>query len=477
MYDIIIIGAGVIGGLIAHRLSKYDLKVAVLDKDNDVANETTSANSAIIHSGHDPKPGSLMIKMNLRGNELYEDLCKELKVDFERCGAFVVATDDEQIEKLEVLYKQALERNVPVEMLDREELLKQEPNLSDHVIKGISLPSTGIVSPWEVTIAALEDAVNNGLDLHLSTKVVAIEKKEGYFDVTTNQGVFQAGIVINAAGLYSDDVYRMVSTQASYSITPRRGEYFVLDRAENPVVGRPIFPIPTEKSKGILVLPTIHKNILLGPTSDPIIDKEGKDNTAEALNHVREEVSKTVKNIPMHTVIRTYVGLRATPNTGDFIIEEAKDVPGFINLIGIESPGLASAPAISEYVVEKLIQNIRPIELKKEPRVERRAWVILNRMSIDEKQEWFKKDKRFGQMTCRCELVSEGEIVDVIHRNVGAKTVKAVKRRLRPGAGRCQGGFCEPRVINILARELNISPTEVLLDADESKILVGKTKE
>ena len=477
MYDIIIIGAGVNGGLLAHRLSKYDLKVAVLEKDNDVANEATSANSAIVHSGHDPKTGTLKAKLNLRGNELFEDLCNELKVDFERNGAFVVACSEEELAKLDELYKQAKDRNIPVRMIDRDEAIRLEPNLSDNVIKAIDLPTTGLVSPWEVTIAAMEDAVNNGVDLFLSNKVVAISKKDGYFDVTTNQSVYQAAIVINSAGIYADDIYRLVSNQASYTIKPRRGEYYVLDRAERPVVKRTIYPLPSDKGKGVLVVPTIHHNILLGPNSDFISDKEGKDNTAEALAYVKREVSKTVKNIPMHTVIRTYVGLRATPEDYDFTIEESKDVPGFVNLIGIESPGLASAPAISEYVVENIIKKIRPIKEKTTPRVERRPWVILNRMSIDEKQRWFEKDKRFGQMVCRCELVSEGEIIDVIHRNVGAKTVKAVKRRVRAGAGRCQGGFCEPRVINILARELNISPTDVLLDADDSKILVGKTKE
>ncbi len=477
MYDIIVIGAGIIGGLISHELSKFNLKVAVLEKDNDVGNEATAANSAIIHSGHDPKAGTLKAKLNLRGNELFEDLCKELKVDFIRNGALVVATSDEELLKLQELYQQAIDRNVPVHMLDREEAIRLEPNLSDEVIKAIELPSTGIISPWEVTIAAMESAVDNGVELFLNNKVVAIDKKEGYFDVITNKSVYQATIVINSAGLYSDDIYRMVSNQSNYNVRARRGEYYVLDRAEKPVVSRTIFPIPSEKGKGVLIVPTIHNNILLGPNSDFISDKEGKDNTAEALAYIRREVTKTVKNIPMHTVIRTYTGLRPTSDNHDFIIEEAKDVPNFVNLIGIESPGIASAPAITEYVVEKILKNIISLEKKTEPYKERRPWIILNRMSVDEKQAYFEKDSKFGQMICRCELVSEGEIIDVIHRNVGATTVKAVKRRVRTGAGRCQGGFCEPRVINILARELNINPTDILLDSDESMILVGKTKE
>lgn len=477
MYDIIIIGAGINGGLLAHGLSKYNLKIAVLEKDNDVGNEATAANSAIVHSGHDPKTGTLKAKLNVRGNELYEDLCKELKVDFIRNGALVVATDETELPKLEELYQQAIDRKVPVKKLTREEAIALEPNLSDAVIAAIDLPSTGIISPWEVTIAAMEDAVNNGVELFLDNKVIAISKKEGYFEITTNRSVYQSKIVINSAGIYSDDIYRMVSHQSPYNVRARRGEYYVLDRAEKPVVSRTIYPLPSEKGKGVLVVPTIHNNILLGPNSDEIANKEGKDNTAEALAYVKREVSKTVKNIPLHTIIRTYSGLRPTPDNHDFVIEEAKDVPNFVNLIGIESPGIASAPAITEYVINNILSKITPLEEKTTPRIERRPWIILNRMSVEEKQAWFEKDHRFGQMVCRCELVSEGEIVDVIHRNVGARTVKAVKRRVRAGAGRCQGGFCEPRVISILARELNIPLTEVLLDAEESKILVGKTKE
>ncbi len=476
MYDIIIIGAGINGGLLAYELSKYNLKVAVLEKDNDVGNEATAANSAIVHSGHDPKPNTLKAKLNVRGNELFEDLCNELKVDFIRNGALVVATDESELPKLNELYEQAIERKVPVRMIDREEAIRLEPNLSDAVMKALDLPSTGIISPWEVTIAAMESAVDNGVELFLNNKVVNVEKREGYFNIETNKSTYQTKIVINSAGLYSDDIYRMVSNQSSYRIQARRGEYYVLDRAEKPVVSRTIYPLPSEKGKGVLVVPTIHNNILLGPNSETISDKEGKDNTAEALAYVKREVSKTVKNIPLHTVIRTYTGLRPTPDNHDFIIEEAKDVPNFVNLIGIESPGIASAPAITEYVMETILKNLVSLKKKSEHK-QRRPWVILNRMSVEEKQKHFEQDSRFGQMICRCELVSEAEIVDVIHRNVGAKTVKAVKRRVRAGAGRCQGGFCEPRVINILARELNLTPTEVLLDSDESRILVGKTKE
>ena len=476
MYDVVIIGAGINGGLLAQRLSKFDLKIALLEKDNDVANEATAANSAIIHSGHDPKAGTLKAKLNVRGNHLWEDVCKELSVDFIRNGAFVVAVNDEEKERLKELHAQSQERGVPSRILSREEAIELEPNLSDLVVEALDLPSTAIVSPWEVTIAAVEDAMNHGVELFLHHKVINIEKKDGYFDVTTPKKVIQAKVVINAAGVYSDEIYSMVSKHSHYKITPRRGEYYVLDRAVKPVVSRTIYPLPSDKGKGVLVVPTIHDNILIGPNSDIISDKEGKDNTAAALAYVKEQVSKTVKNIPMHTIIRTYVGLRPSHLDYDFVIQEAEDVKNFINLIGVDSPGLASAPAIAEYV-EQIVSNMITLKEKTEPRTPRRPWIILNRMTPEEKQSMFEQDSKFGQMICRCELVSEGEIVDVIHRNAGARTVKAVKRRVRAGAGRCQGGFCEPRVIAILARELNIKPTQVLLDADDSTILVGETKE
>lgn len=476
MYDVVIIGAGINGGLLAQRLSKYDLKIALLEKENDVANEATAANSAIIHSGHDPKSGTLKAKLNVRGNHLWEDLCHELKVDFIRNGAFVVAVNEDERVRLKELYHQAQERGVPSRILSRAEAIALEPNLSDHVVEALDLPSTGIVSPWEVAIAAVEDAMNHGVHLVLNQKVVSIEKKAGYFNINTIKSVFQTRVVINAAGVYSDEIYAMVSDQTHYRITPRRGEYYVLDRAVKPVVSRTIYPLPSDKGKGVLVVPTIHDNILIGPNSDIITDKEGKDNTLEALNYIKEQVAKTVKNIPMHTIIRTYVGLRPSHLEYDFVIEEAKDVPHFINLIGVDSPGLAAAPAIAEYV-ENIVSSMLPLQLKSQPRQPRRQWIILNRMSVEEKQAMFEQNPKFGQMVCRCELVSEGEIIDVIHRNAGARTVKAVKRRVRAGAGRCQGGFCEPRVIAILARELGLKPTQVLLDSDESIILVGATKE
>ncbi|MHC1734857.1 MAG: NAD(P)/FAD-dependent oxidoreductase [Erysipelotrichaceae bacterium] len=477
MYDFLIIGAGITGSLIARDLSHYQCRVAVLEKDNDVANEATSANSAIIHSGHDPHDGTLKLRLNLRGNAMYEGMCKELKVDFERNGAFVVAVNSCESQNLMEIYQKAQERGIPCSLLSREEAIAKEPNLSDDVIQALDLPSSGIVSPWEVCIAAMEDAMNNGVELYLGNKVLKIEKKEESFVVHTSKGTYESKFVINCAGVYSDQIYAMVSDRPGFFVKARKGEYYVLDKFDEPLVTRTIYPLPSEKGKGVLVVPTIHHNVLLGPNSQIIEDKESNDNTFDALESVKRDAMKTVKNIPMNKVIRTYAGLRSSGSTGDFIIEEAKDVPRFVNVAAIESPGLASAPAIAEYVHEEILAKKYVFVVKDEPRIERRPWIIINRMGNEEKQELVKQDPRFAQMVCRCEYISEGEIVDIIHRNCGARTVKAVKRRVRPGAGRCQGGFCEPRVVAILARELNLSPMDILLDGDDSKLLIARTKE
>lgn len=477
MYDVMIIGAGITGSLIAKELSHYQLQVAILEKDNDVANEATAANSAIIHSGHDPKDGTLKAKLNVRGNQLFEALCKELQVDFMRCGGLVVAVTEEELAQLDLLYQQAVDRHIPVRYVTKEEAQAMEPNLSDQVIKAIDLPSTGIVCPWEVAIAAVEDAMNNGVELYLEHPVKNIKQCDSYFEITTPKRTFQTKTIINCAGVYADDIYRMVSKQVSFTIHPRKGEYYVLDKEVHPIVSRVIYPLPSEKGKGVLVVPTTHNNVLLGPNSEVIEDKEGNNNTVDALRYVRQEVSKTVKNIPMNQIIRTFVGLRPTGSTHDFIIEEAKDVPNFINVACIESPGLASAPAISEYVVKEILLKKRDLALKTAPRIQRRPWVVLKKMDFERRQSMVKQDPRYAQMICRCEQISEGEIVDAIHRNCGATTVKGVKKRVRPGTGRCQGGFCEPKVVDILARELHKSPLEILMDSSQSTMLVASTKE
>lgn len=476
MIDVLIIGAGITGCFLAHDLSKTNLNVTLIDKESDIANGATMANSAIIHSGHDPLDNTLKAKLNVRGNEMYEGICKELHVDFKRTSAFVVATSKEEEKILDTLYDQAKRRNIPVEFLTGDEARQKEENLSDNVTKAIELESTGIVYPWEVAIALAEEAVLNGVDVRLNEEVKAIEKNEDYFTVNTQKGSYNAKIVINAAGAYSDKIYEMVSENNRFKITPRRGEYFVLAKMDKPIVQRVIYPVPSSAGKGVLVVPTTHGNVLLGPNSEFVDEAYMNCNTKEQLEYVKEQVAKTVKNIPMNQIIREFAGIRPTSTAHDFIIEEADDVKNFINVAGIESPGLASSPAISEYVLENILKDKVDLSQKSEY-IKRKPNIDLKKLSTEEKNKLVKENPAFGRIVCRCEKVTEGEILDAIHRPLGAKTVKAVKKRTRPGMGKCQGGFCEPLVVDILARELKVDKTKIMMDSENSPILVEETKE
>lgn len=476
-YDVIIIGAGIVGSFIAHRLSKKECRVLVLDKNSDVADGATMANSAIVHSGHDPKPGTLKAMLNVRGNRMYPDICKELGVTYKPVSAFVVATDAVEKETLQSLYVQAKEREIPASMISGDKARELEPNLSDSVIEALELPTTGIIYPWEVAIALMEEAVLNGTKLHLEEEVKDIVKTKAGFTVQTAKGFYESCYVINAAGVYADNIYNMLlknmgkEAETPFAIIPRRGEYYVLDKMEKPLVSRVIYPVPGPMGKGVLVVPTTHGNILLGPNAEEIEEKDEVNTTADALSFVKKNVGKTVKNIPFDKVIRTFAGLRPTPNTGDFRIEEAKEAEGFVNVAGIESPGLASAPAIAEYVCENVMKEAFAYSDKREYK-KRMPQVILSKLSEKEKNLLVKQNADYGQIICRCEQVSKGEIIDAIRRPVGAKTVKGVKKRVRPGMGRCQGGFCEPSVVDLLASELGISPLEVRLAGEKSVMLM-----
>ena len=484
MYDICIIGAGIVGCFLAHDLSMREIRVLLLEKEADVANGATMANSAIIHAGNDPEDGTLKAVMNVRGSRMYENICRDLQVSFHRTSALVAAASPEEELTLAERFRKAVERGIPAEILTREEALLREPNISDLVTKAMELPTTGIVCPWEVTIALAEEAVENGVDLHLEETVVRIEKPSDgrngtdYFTIFTDSHSYAAKCVINCAGVFADKIYAMVSDKspAPFTITPRRGEYFVIDKLKNPVVKRVIYPVPSKVGKGILATPTIDGNLLVGPNALDISDCRGINTTYEGLSFVRERIAKTVKNIPMNKVIRQFAGLRAKGNNGDFFIEEAKDVRHFINIACIDSPGLTSAPAISEYVIDTILGTEFPMPVKKVYK-RRRPPVCLNRMSPEERARLAAGNPAFGNIICRCEQITEGEILDVIHRPVGARTVKGVKKRARPGMGRCQGGFCEPRVVDILSRELSAAKTDIRYDNKASLLLVGETKE
>ena len=472
MLDIVIIGAGITGSLIAHRLSKFDLRVLVLEKESDVAEGATGANSAMVHSGHDPKPGSFKCKYNLEGNRMFPDLCKELQVAYVPIGAFVAAGSPEEEEKLENLVKQCEERNVPYEILSGEEAKKLEPNLADRISKVLSLPTTGIVTPWEVTIAAMEEAILNGTELKLNYEVKKIEKKDDHFIINDE---IETKIIINCAGAHCDEITEMLR-ESPYHVQTRKGEYFVLDHLNGTFVNHVIYPVPGPKGKGVLAVPTVHGNVLLGPNSDEIEDKED-DSTGSGLDFVRTQISTTMKNIPFHKMIHTFAGLRPHIDLRDFYIQEDDQIKNFVHVAGIESPGLSAAPAIAKEVCDNIVLPKFADAKERKEYLRRKPFINMEKMSEEEINELIKKDPSFGRIVCRCEKISEGQIRDVINRKCGARTIKAVKMRCRPGMGRCQGGFCEPEVVKILARELNEGIDEIRLDRQGSNVLAAMAKE
>ena len=468
MYDVLIIGAGVIGGSIFRELTKYNLKVSVLEKENDVSMGTTKANSAIIHAGFDPDPESVVAKYNVRGNEMYEGICKELDVPFKRNGAMVVAFAEENMATLETLYKKGVKMGVKgLRLLNKEETLKKEPKLY--------APTSGIVCPFQYTIALFENAVSNGGELYLESEVVSIEKNDGIFFVKTKNGKeFKARYVVNAAGVYADEVHNMIAKE-KFSIRPRTGEYIVFDKSQGRLFNSTIFPCPSKMGKGILVSPTVHGNLFIGPNAVDIDDKENKSTTQLGLDEIKKAANITTSKINYRESIRNFAGLRAISSTGDFIIEENDDVKGFIDVAGIKSPGLTCAPAIAEDVVKILEEAGLDLE-RKTNFILKRKQVRFMDLSVDERNELIKEKPQYGNIVCRCESITEGEIVDAINRSFGQISIDGVKRRCRPGMGRCQGGFCSPKVLDIIAREKNISKEDVNLDKKDSFVLLEKTK-
>ena len=475
MYDVAIIGAGVIGTSIFRELTKYNLKVVILEKEKDVSMGTSKANSAIVHAGYDPKQGTLMAKYNVKGNEMFEDMCKELSVPFKRNGSLIIGFDDEDIETIKYLYENGNRNGVKgLRILNRNEVLEMEPNLSEEVKGALLAPTGGIVGPFEFTIALAENGVQNGGELKLNKEVIKIEKYTT-FKITSKDGeVIESRFLINAAGIYADKIHNMICEE-TFKITPRSGEYFVLDKSQGTIVNHTIFQCPSKMGKGVLVTPTVHGNLLVGPDAIDIEDKEDLGTTGEGLNAVKEASFKTTKKINFKDSIRNFAGLRAQPSTGDFIVEENDKVKGFIDVAGMKSPGLSSAPAIALDVVE-ILKNAG-CKLEKNPNFNgRREQIHFMELSSNEKAELIKKNPQYGRIICRCESITEGEIVDAIHRSFGVLSIDGIKRRCRPGMGRCQGGFCGPRVQEIIAREYNISIDDVVLDKSGSYILFGKTK-
>ncbi len=474
MFDVAIIGCGVIGAATAYTLARYQLKVLVLEAENDVADGTTKANSAIIHAGYDPEPGTRMARLDVLGNRLAGEICERLDVPFKRNGSLVLAFSEEEIPHLKKLYSNGVANGVPgIRLLDAAQVRELEPNLSDRVVAALYAPSAGVISPWEYALAMAQVAVRNGVRLERSSRVTAIRKLEGEgYELHTGTGDYQARRVINAAGLHSEEIHNMVAPP-SFHIQPTRGQYYLLDKSEGSRVNCVIFQCPTKLGKGILVSPTVHGNLIVGPDAE-LVDGDDTSTTAAALEQVAELGRKSVPSVDLRASIRNFAGVRANSDRGDFVIEEA--APGFIDLAGIKSPGLSSAPAIALEAVELLKGT--GLELREDPDfVDGRRRPRFKELSEAEKRALIAKDPAYGRVICRCETVTEGEILEAVRAPIPPVSVDGVKRRCSAGMGRCQGGFCGPRVLEILSRELHRDPTEILKDKAGTVILTGQTKQ
>ena len=477
MYDILIIGGGVTGAAIARELSRYDLKTALFEKGEDVCSGTSKANSGIAHAGFDAVPGSLKAKMNIRGSQMMEELSRKLDFPYKRNGSLVLCFDEKDRTRLEKLLQQGKENGVEgLEILEKKELLALEPALSEEVVCALHAPTGGIVCPFKLTIALAENAAVNGVEFHLNEGVKRVQPGtvEGY-TVETGKGTYETRIVVNAAGLYGDEIHNQVSGEKLH-ITPRKGEYCLMDKKIGQLVSHTIFQMPTAMGKGVLVTPTVHGNLMVGPTATDISDKEGVDTTAEGLDEVLKKAALSVKSLPRGVTITSFAGLRAHEDHDDFILGEVKDAPGFFDAVGIESPGLTSAPAIGEWMAEKIVEKLRKtqkVEEKKAFQETRKDIPNIASMDQAEAAALIAENPAYGPIICRCEKVTEGEIIDAIRRPLGARSLDGIKRRTRAGMGRCQAGFCSTKVMDILARELGIPLEEVTKAGGASRMLTG----
>ena len=482
MYDVAIIGAGVVGCAIARELSKYRVNACVIEREEDVCCGTSKANSAIIHAGFDATPGKLKARLNVQGNAMMDQLSKDLDIPFQRNGSLVVCTKDQNREDLEKLLEKGKANGVPdLRILEREELLALEPNLSDDITCALLAPTGGIVCPFHMTIAFAENAYTNGVEFFLNTEVRKIHKTDHGYQLevlkkaTGTTELMESKTVINAAGVYADVFHNMVSSQPLH-ITARKGEYMLLDKTAGTHVSHTIFQLPSNMGKGVLVTPTVHGNLLVGPTATDIENKEGVNTTAEGLDTLSQKAGISVKNLPLRQVITSFAGLRAHEDQDDFVIGEAADAEGFFDAAGIESPGLSSAPAIgvmvAEMVAAKLNLNENPDFIGI-----RNGILNPNTLSMEERNKLIKEKPAYGNIICRCEMITEGEIIDAIKRPLGARSLDAVKRRTRAGMGRCQSGFCSPRTMEILEREVPMSMFDITKNGGSSKFVVGYNKE
>ncbi len=466
MYDVAIIGCGVTGASIAYRLSRFDLKTIVIEKENDVAMGATRANSAIVHAGYDPEENTLMAKLNVRSVDLTKELCKKLSVPYAQIGSLVLAFSEEEAQHVEKLYKRGVANGVPdICVLSAEQVKEIEPMVSDEVVCALYAPTAAVINPWEYAVALAETAVTNGTEILFDSEVSGITKTENGYVITAGDSVTEAKIVINAAGVQADRIHDMVLPH-QFDITPNKGAYFLLDKNEGKRAKHVVFQCPNKDGKGVLVSPTVHGNLIVGPNAVP---SEQADTSAKSsdLSFVRSKAIKSIPSVDFRANIRNFSGVRPNSTASDFIIG-IND--GFIDVAGIKSPGLASAAGIAEYVEELMVSNGYELVEKKSFTDERKQ-IRFKELSHEERAAVVRENPAYGRVICRCETVTEGEILDAIHRPIVPKTVDGIKRRCGAGLGRCQGGFCGPRVVEILSRELHVGREDIEKDKKGSYIV------
>ena len=476
--DIVVIGAGAVGCAIARELSKYQVDVIVVDKNEDVGGDASKSNSAIIHTGYDATPGTLESQLVVAANPMYDQLVKELDVPFKRIGAILPAITDEQFEKLPAIKEKAFKNHVyDVEFKTGKELLELEPNLNPDVKGGLVIPRESIIDPFILVQALAENAYANGVKFMLGAKVTDIKTANGEIkSVVTTAGEIETRYVINSAALYCDEIARMVGKD-DYKVVARKGQFYILDKNTTCKVEHIVLPIPTKVTKGKLMCPTIHGNMLVGPTAEDQESKVDKSTTAEGLESIANDVRNLVPNVNLRDTITQYCGLRPNRNPEGLHVDTYDDLKGYVNLSGVRSTGLTLSVAMGKYVVQQILDLGEPLKLKENFIPTRKGVIKFSEQTPEIHDKLIKENPLYGNIVCRCETVTEGEIMDAIHRPLGAKSLDGVKRRVRAGMGRCQGGFCGPKVIEILARELKVSPEEITKHNPGSNMVTGKTRD
>lgn len=475
IYDVVIIGAGVIGAMLARGLSKYNVSVCVLEKENDVACGASKANSGIIHGGYDPEPGTLKAKLNIEGVDKLFSVARKLNVPFSKNGSLVCAFDKEEYETVKKLYQRGLKNRVKgISILSGDKVRKMEPRLSCEIVGALHVPNAGIICPYELTIAAMGNAMDNGVFLKLNYQVSAIEKQNGAFVISSSDGQsVMAKYLINCAGVFSGRISKMAGGE-DIEILPRKGEYMLLDKTEGNTVRHTIFQVPNKDGKGILVTPTADGNLLVGPTAMAAENAQDTKTTAQALATVTSVCRKSVPDIDLKKVITSFSGIRASVKSGDFIITPSNKVENLINVAAIDSPGLTCCVSIAERVTSMLVNMGMNTEKNKTYKPSRGDMHFFRKMSDKQKNKYIKRQPTFGRVVCRCENVTEGEIILAMHTNPCATDLDGVKRRTRSSMGRCQGGFCLSHVMHIMARENNVDMTQITKKGADSFVATDK---